>query len=148
MRRIISLATVALLIAFVPVPSSATHLVDLARCEGQSGPPFFTDSCTDTFTISPGGGVFLIPHAGPAFTGSLRVQVTNPSEGCAIDTFYLLGRRIFSTVNGMRHSGDTLLCELSAGLQTLKVTAGVGMIGPVGFAVGRYDGVAAAEGEH
>jgi hypothetical protein len=147
MRRI-CLGIVALVIALMPIPASANHLVDLARCEGVATLPRLSDSCEAFFTINPGGGVFLIPHAGPAFTGSLRVQVTNPTEGCAIDTFYILGRRAFSTVGGRPYPGDTLLCELSAGRQKLAVTAGVPMIGPIGFALGRFDGVAAAEGEH
>lgn len=152
MRRFASLGIVALLTAFMLAPASANHLVDLARCEGTAGPhvspPSIGGGCTAFFTINPGGGVFLIPHAGPGFTGSLRVQASNPTEGCAIDTFYVLGRRVFSTVNGRPYPGDTLTCELSAGEQKLSVLAGVPMIGPLGFALGRFDGVAAAEGEH
>jgi hypothetical protein len=147
MRRITCLATVALLIAFVPVPSSAA-LVDIARCDGRATLPSLGGSCFDDFTVSPGGGVFLIPHAGPAFTGSLRVQVTNPTAGYAISTFYILGRRVFSTVNGAPYPGDTLLAELSAGSWRLTVVAGDSMFGTgplLGFALGRFDGVAAAE---
>jgi hypothetical protein len=138
-------AVVALLIAFVPVPGVA--LTDLARCEGVAGVPSLEGSCTDTFSVAPGGGVFLIPHAGQGFTGSLRVMVSNPTAGYAISTFYILGRRVFSTVNGLRYSGDTLLVELSAGAWKLTVTAGVGMFGngqPRMVALGPFDGVAAA----
>jgi hypothetical protein len=143
-----SFAVVALLIAFVPVPGVAGGLTDIARCEGVAGLPTLSGSCTDTFTLAVGGGVFLIPHAGPAFTGSLRVQVTNPTAGYAISSFFILGRRVFSTVNGVPYPGDTLLAELSAGSWLLTVTAGTGMFGngqPRWAALGRFDGVAAAE---
>ena len=145
MRRSICFAVVALLITIVPVPGSA--LTDLARCEGVAGLPSLGGGCTDFFTLAVGGGVFLIPHAGPGFTGSLRVQVSNPTTGYAISTFYILGRRVFSTVNGTRYAGDTLLVELIAGTWKLSVVAGDSMFGnsPLpGVALGRFDGVAAA----